>query len=293
MKVEYEKVVTLADVKRIESVSLEDRNLPTSTYQVLKESAADYADATAISFLLLGEVDEAPTNYTYADLFARVTQAANLFHSQGVGKTDVVSLILPNLPQTHFALWGGEAAGIAGPVNPMLEAPVIAEMLREVEAKVIVTIAPTPGVDIWEKVAEAAKDIPSLKAIYTIDPFRFLPGVEEARPQPEGMPVPVLDFDDACAAHPSDRLVSERQFEPTDVAAYFHTGGTTGSPKVAQHTHGMQVLSSWVTVGVGEFEQGTTVLGALPLFHVTGMMVTGLGVFAGGSTLAMMTPQGF
>jgi acyl-CoA synthetase (AMP-forming)/AMP-acid ligase II len=46
-------------------------------------------------------------------LFRRITQAGNLFRRLGVERGGAVAFILPNLPETPLAIWGGEAAGIA------------------------------------------------------------------------------------------------------------------------------------------------------------------------------------
>ena len=51
------------------------------------------------------------------------------------------------------------------------------------------------------------------------------------------------------------------------VAAYFHTGGTTGMPKVAQHTYSGMVYNGWL----GDtllFTEEDAVICPLPLFHV-------------------------
>ena len=58
---------------------------------------------------------------SYRDFVARVTQAANMFHALGVGPNDVVSFLLPLVPDAFVTLFGAEAAGIANPVNPLLE----------------------------------------------------------------------------------------------------------------------------------------------------------------------------
>jgi fatty-acyl-CoA synthase len=39
----------------------------------------------------------------------------------GVTSRDVVSFMLPLIPQSFFTLFGGEAAGICNAVNPLLE----------------------------------------------------------------------------------------------------------------------------------------------------------------------------
>ena len=65
----------------------------------------------------------------YESFFARITATANFFHSLGVGKDDVVAFVLPNLPETHLTIWGGEAAGIVFAINPLLEPAAIGELL--------------------------------------------------------------------------------------------------------------------------------------------------------------------
>ena len=79
--------------------------------------------------------------WSYESFFARITATANFFHSLGVGKDDVVAFVLPNLPETHLTIWGGEAAGIVFAINPLLGPAAIGELLRAAEAKVLVTLA--------------------------------------------------------------------------------------------------------------------------------------------------------
>ena len=55
----------------------------------------------------------------------------------------------------------------------------------------------------------------------------------------------VVEFEAACAQQPGDRLVAPKKLGRDTVAALFHTGGTTGLPKLAQHTHGALALAAW------------------------------------------------
>ncbi len=91
----------------------------------------------------------AAVEVTYRELLGKVTQAANVFHALGVGPDDVVSYVLPNLLETHYAIWGGQAAGIVNAVNPLLEPGHIAHILNAVESKVLVTLGPTLGESLW------------------------------------------------------------------------------------------------------------------------------------------------
>ena len=100
------------DIRAVESIPLEERVTTSSTYEVINKAAQEDPDAVALYFLMSGEMWESPMEITYGQLISRITQSANLFHELGVGPRDVVTYILPNLPQTHFALWGAETAGI-------------------------------------------------------------------------------------------------------------------------------------------------------------------------------------
>ena len=84
-------------------------------------------------------------------LLGKVTQAANLFHDLGLGSTDVVAFLLPTLLETHLVLWGAETAAIAAPINYLLTADTIADLLVASEAKVLIALGPHPSFDIWHR----------------------------------------------------------------------------------------------------------------------------------------------
>src|SRR5437773_7257361 len=73
--------------------------------------------------------------------------------------------MLPLLPQSYMVLFGAEAAGIVNPVNPMLEVGQIAEILKAAGTKVLVTLGPTPGTEIWDKSQHVRKLVPSLERV--------------------------------------------------------------------------------------------------------------------------------
>ncbi|HTO63481.1 MAG TPA: hypothetical protein VMM15_19735 [Bradyrhizobium sp.] len=52
------------------------------------------------------------------ELLAEITRAANALSAFGVNAEHPVAYVLPNLPETHFTIWGGEAAGVVLAVNP-------------------------------------------------------------------------------------------------------------------------------------------------------------------------------
>jgi fatty-acyl-CoA synthase len=267
-----------ADLRAFESTPYVDRIAAQSTYDALRIGAAHDPAATAIRFLPQASPDEPGMTVSYAVFLQRVTQAANAFTALGVGPDDVVSLLLPLLPQSFYALFGAEAAGIANPVNPLLEPEQIAGILRAAGTRVLVTLG--PGSEIWDKVQRIRAELPQLKAIVVVGAGT-------------GRSADTQEFDELLAREPGDRLTSGRKIAASDTAAYFHTGGTTGTPKLVRHTHANQVYQAWVVALMLRSQPGRAMLFGLPLFHVGGALTQGLALFAAGGTAVVLSPSGW
>jgi fatty-acyl-CoA synthase len=286
---------TLQDIELIESTPLSERDLPSSTFELIRRTAQASPDAPALSFILQGTGEETALCLNYAELLGKITQTANAFHRLGLRPGKAVSFLLPNLPQTHYTIWGGEAAGIVNAINPLLDPEHIAELIHASNSELLVTLAPFPGTDLWDKVDALRDHLPELKAILCVDMANLLPEPQRSaiKNQRGALPEGVLDFDEAIAACPADHLESGRNILPEDIASYFHTGGTTGTPKLAPHSHGNEVAMAYSMNLVTRFAPGDVTLCGLPLFHVNGVIVTGLTAFIGGAEVLLATPQGY
>ena len=263
-----------------EATPYAERIAAQSTYEALQRGAAHDPGAPAIQVLAKADAEQEPVALTHAQFMARVTQSANMFHDLGVGPGDVVSFLLPLLPQSFYGLFGAQAAGIANPVNPLLSATQIGEILRAAHTKVLVALGPVPGSDIWDKVQQIRQHLPELKATLVVHG-----ATDEAQA--------VNNFDETLARYPGDKLSSGRHIAATDVAGYFHTGGTTGTPKLVRHSHGNQVYQAWALRLTMPLRSGGTVLFGLPLFHVGGALTQGLANLAGGGSLVVLSPAGW
>jgi fatty-acyl-CoA synthase len=201
---------------------------------------------------------------------------------------------LPNLPQMVQAMWGAEACGIANPINPMLEPEHIAGVMKAAGARVLVVLGPVIGSEIWEKALGLLERVPSLCAVLVVDAARALKAsdldaVARAHPQ---LTAGVHDFEDFVCNHPSAALACTAA-TASDVASYFHTGGTTGAPKLAVHTHGMEVTNAW-NIGLAAAMSPRDVgLCGLPLFHVNAAIVSSLAMFLSGGELLLAGPSGY
>jgi fatty-acyl-CoA synthase len=289
---------TAADLKAIEAeMPWADRGQARSMYEYLSRAKSAHGARPAISYQLLSGPETKKVTLTWAELHAKVTQAANLFRSLGVGETDVVAFIMPNAMETAITLLGGAVAGIVNPINPLLEPEKISAILRETNAKVVVTLKPFPKTDLAQKVSEAVRYAPNVKTILEVDLVPYLSGLKKlivpwVRPKnPAQHTANVKDFRVEMARMPSDKLTFADRTED-HVAAYFHTGGTTGMPKVAQHKLSGMVYNGWLGATL-LFKPTDVVICPLPMFHVFACYPILMSMIGSGAHVVFPTPQGY
>ncbi|MBV8646842.1 acyl-CoA synthetase [Paludibacterium sp.] len=288
-------------------------DLPASTYDMILRGAAINPDAPALSFFLQSGGHRKPECWTYQELVRDITRCANLLNRLGIDRDAVVAYALPNLPETHFTLWGGEAAGIVCAINPLLEGNAIVELLNAAKAQVLVTLAPFPSTDLWAKIQPELANAHTLRHLVLVNLAdrirgprqwlaRWLQRREIRRQHGRGgvrgavpASMQIHDFGRSLARESGASLDSGRQFDRNDFSSYFCTGGTTGLPKIAMRRHGNEVANAWSAGQVlgGSIGAGKTVFCGLPLFHVNAAMVTGLLPFSKGAHVLLGTPQGY
>ena len=225
-----ETIRDIRDIEKIEQIDADERFICQSPNEALMLASQAFPKATAISFLPNGSMSDIPINWTYKEYQEEVYRAANMFHSLGLQPDQSVIFLLPNVPQFLFGLWGAQLAGIAAPINPYLEVEHIASIAKSANAKILVTLAPSQpgGEDLWNKAMKAKSIASDIQQIIVIG---------------DSQDDYSSSWDQATRAQPSDRLIFDRPISGTEIASYFHTGGTTGAPKLAQHTHRRQVLN--------------------------------------------------
>lgn len=270
---------TRDDLERFETEMTLDERLPErSILDVFMASAAQHPTSTAITMLMTGAQDEQPRRVDYAQLLGMIRRAANAFSALG-GPAPGIAYMLPSLIETHVTLWAAETAGYAVPVNFLLQPESIAELIKASGAKILVALGPHPQLDIWEKALELREQIPGLVLVRVSPP---------GTPDEDG----VVDFGKALAEQPDDHLIFGEPRGGDDIAAYFHTGGTTGVPKLVAHTHRSQLVAAFGGAAMCGYTSEDILTATLPLFHVAGTIVAGLSAFMVGVELVVMSPGG-
>jgi long-chain acyl-CoA synthetase len=214
------------------------------------------ARATPEKAFLFSEPDG--RQFTYVDFDLAVNRAALMLASHGIGKGDVVSLLMPNSAEyiiAYFACW--KLGALAGPVNSLLKEHETAFVMNNSEAKAILVHS-----EFLERIESIRNDLPHLQSVITFD------DEAEATREFKGEEPPVVELG------------------KDDDAIIIYTSGTTGKPKGCLLTHGNVIanarqISEWLT-----FSDTDRLLTIMPLFHMNAVSVTTMSaLYAGGSTV--------
>jgi len=284
-------LLTLDDIVRAEQTPWRADDGPASTWALLQQAAARQPGRIALRCVASGALDAPVRSVSYQALFERITQAANAFTAAGVGPRDAVALLLNNLPETHAALWGAQAAGIASPINPMLDASHAAAIVDATGARVLVTLAPQLDETIWHKARSVLQRCAGVHTVLVVGEQTLTDAELLALAAKVPATARVLCWHATVEAECCDALRRGQPIGLDDPCAYFHTGGTTGLPKIAVHTHRNEIYAATMLARLQG--PGHVVLCGLPLFHVNGAIVTGLGAFHAGWEVVLASPQGY
>jgi fatty-acyl-CoA synthase len=270
--------------------------LPTSTYQLLLDAARAWPDGIATQWIPDPADHTRCLDWSYAELAGTVTRIANALTTLGVRRGDAVTLAGVNTSMLYAATLAAQAAGIAAPVNPALSSERITELIRRTGSRVLVAAGPELDPQLWPRLLEVARQA-GMTAVLALRPD----GARGAPPalgvsgdgDPDGRGPVVAYLDEVIAGQPADHLAGADLPEAGDLAAFVHTGGTTGAPKVAAHTHTNQLACAYGIALCSGLAPGEGVLGGLPLFHVNALIVTGIAPMFSGARVVWPGPAGY
>ena len=276
---EFAPLRKLSDIEDLERVPLEQRLLSWDANVWIRHGLDLAPDKVALRYVADGNPDSPAIDLTYRELNQRATATANLFRSLGVGPDDTVLYLLPTIPALYTVMLGSLAAGVSCCANWMLEPSHWAGLIQASRAKVVVALGPTPGYEIWEKLQTIRADLP--------------PGVRVLSVQmPGGAPLPDSDVERLASSQPGDRFTFTRKAEPEDIAAYVHSGGTTGSPKLVKLTHRGFSYKFWANTLVMAHTANDVIFSDYPMFHIAGFFGRGIMAIADGMEIVIPSPIG-
>ena len=225
-----------------------------SLYNVIKCRAQDSAASPAIL-----APDRSPLSY--GQLFEQVQKISRRLNELGVGRNDVVPMVLPNGPEMATAFIAVANSACSAPLNPNY---------RQSEFEFYLSDLPSKALLISSDLDSPARDVA----------------------QSRGIPVIELNAQDDTAAGlftlsgDAQPVVGNSGFaQPQDAALILHTSGTTSRPKMVALTQ-TNVCSSAENIGrTLRLTPADRCLNVMPLFHIHGLIGAILSSLTAGASL--------
>ena len=293
--IKFENVQDLIQLEK--EASFPDRLPEKTIYKSLKRVATNFPSRPAISFQITSKPGSKSETYNWGELYNFVVKAANTFRTAGIEKNDVIAFVLPNCSETAITFLAGAITGIVNPINALLEPKQISHILRETNAKAIVTLAPMLKTEVAQNVHKALETAPNVKTVFEVDLVRYLTPPKSwiasiLRPKVQiNHNAKVHNFMEAISSENGSSLNFEDHKDDA-ICAYFHTGGTTGMPKVAQHRASGMLFNGWSSATL-LFSERDCLICPLPLFHVYAAYPIFMTCLLSGAHMVLPTPQGY
>ena len=271
-------VRTIEDIVAIESHPYDELVTAQNLYDLLRATALHASDAKALTVLRSEDPTDVGASLTHRELLSEVTRAANMFHALGLTPgRGVAAFLTPTLPSLPILLFGAQIAGVASSLNYLLSQEAIFDLLNAQKATFLVVPARELDETCWSKAAGVLDAVPTLERVVVI-------GGNAAGP------AGFASLEDAIGGVRDDALDFSPAEDRHTVCALFHTGGTTGRPKLARLTHGNQIHAAFGFAQVCGYDETDIIIDGFPLFHVGGTITAGLSVLAAGGHVIVPSP---
>lgn len=278
------------DLAEIERIPLEERGLPASSYELLTRAAELWPDRRAISVLADAERWEEPVTRTFAEFSDDVHSVARVLESLGVERGDAVAVLALNCLELLNVVLAAEAVGIYAPINPGLAAEEVEELVRLSGAEVMIAPGPELDADAWARAQDIA-EATGASALIAMRPTI----VDGDAPALESLGEIKVAYLEELVAGVEAGPLSSAPPTANDIASYLHTGGTTGTPKLAARTHANEVSNAWMIACNDRMatQDDRSGFAALPLFHTNALVVTVLAPLLRGQHVLWAGPLGY
>jgi fatty-acyl-CoA synthase len=218
---------------------------------VFQERAARYGDRV---FLRFGD-----QQLTYRDANGTANRYASVLAARGVGRGDVVAIMLRNSPNAVLAMLAVVKCGaVAAMLNYHQRGEVLAHSLGLLDAKVLIV-----ETDLVSALAECG-------------------GCGDSET------LTIEDLERFAVSAPATNPASASAVQAKDTAFYIFTSGTTGFPKASVMTHRRWLAALAAFGGLGlRLKSSDTLYSCLPLYHNNALTVALSSVINSGATLAL------
>ena len=268
------KLRTAEDILAIEARGFDAFVPHASAWGILQHQAAVRPDDIALEFLHDCDDPTRDERLTFSQLAERIEAAGRVFQQAGVGPEQAVAVLTQHTLSGQIALWGAQLVGRVCPINPMLRPEAIAGLIRASCAAVVVVTGLSDEVGYWNSVVPGLREQGIDLPIFCCDADRLSPGNDGV-------------FEDLIAAALAPHQGVAIWGDDESIAALYHTGGTTGQPKLVRHLRRNQAHTARACAAMYDFSTDDVMVNGFPLFHVAGAFVFGLSALSAGSKLVI------
>ena len=274
-----------------------DKNVPASIdypkirlHDFLKDTAKTYPNAVALitsaELPLFGRLSN---TMTYGELDRESDALATALVDKGLKKGDRVAIVMPNCVAFAVGFYAIlKAGGVVAAVNPTYPADKLAYQVNDCDAEFALTIS------LFYDTVKNIQPKTKVKHVVVARYKEYLPGLARvlftlAKEKKEGHFLAEVKPGDFWYQDLLKQYAGQKpnvDVQPDDLALFQYTGGTTGVSKAAMSTHyGLvaNVLQEEAFLRVDNIPGPEEImLGAIPMFHVFGMVaVLSVGVHMG------------
>lgn len=258
-------------------------------HQFLSDSAKKFpANPAIITSLHLPLFGRRASTITYKDLDSLSDALAAGLVDLGLKKGDRVALVMPNCTAFVISFYAIlKAGGVVAATNPTYPPDKLQYQLNDCDAEIVLTLT------LFYNAVKQAQPQTKIKTVIATNVKEYFPGLGKflftlAREKKDGHRIEQLGAGDVWLQDVLTRHAGQRanvDVNGDDLALFQYTGGTTGVSKAAMATHrGLvaNVMQMHAFLGEDIPPQNEIFIGALPLFHVFGMVaILSLGIKMG------------
>lgn len=240
-----------------------------SMFGMIKISAENLPDSLAYEYF--------GTKCTYRNLVNKIEEISGAYHSMGVRKGDIVTIVMPNTPEAVISIYALNRIGaVANILHPLSAQEEIKNHINRVNSKVLLCV------DICsEKIANIIDETP-LKSVIIASAGDSMPFVMKTLYALKCIKNFKYDKSDKRYISWSEfakksSKVSEykpKGRENKEVAIILHSGGTTGTPKdIMLSNYNFNAFGMQAVLTLRDVKAGDKILAILPIFHGFGLGV--------------------
>ncbi len=249
-------------------------NLP--LHKLLSDSAQrvpnNIALITSVHLPIFGRVG---SELTYAELDRQSDALAAGLIDMGLKKGDRVALMMPNIAAFIISFYGIlKAGGVVSAANPTYPADKLQFQINDCGAKFVITMS------LFYNTVKQIQPKTQVKSVIVTNVKEYFPGLGKflftvAKEKKEGHRIEALGAGDVWLQDVLTKYAGRKsnvEVAPDEMALFQYTGGTTGVSKAAMATHSALVANTIQMCTVLHSDSSEIFLGAIPMFHVFGMV---------------------